>query len=260
MEKVDVTVLISVRNEGEYIGETIESLLNQTYKNFELWVIDDGSTDNTWKVIKSFNDKRLRSWRFNVNLGMTKIINWAIPKIKTKYVARMDSHNVAKSDRLQKQVNYMTTHPMTMAIGSNYSRIDEDGKVLLVTNFPTEYRSIKLKLMEKNLFKHASMFIRREVYDLAGFYDPYFRIAQDYDFILRVAAKYPVGNLSDVLITETYRTANLSQRFRVRSAWEALVVQVKGLTKYSYPAWQSIYLLRGVGFLGKSIIYKFISK
>ena len=102
MSKIDTTVLISVRNEDQYIGLTIQSILDQTYKNFEIWVIDDGSTDNTWKIIKSYKDKRIKSFHFDVNIGMTPRLNWSIPQIKTKYIARMDSHNVADKNRLKK--------------------------------------------------------------------------------------------------------------------------------------------------------------
>lgn len=252
--KADTTVLITVKDEEKYIGASIKSVLDQTYKNFELWVIGDGSADGTWKVIKSFKDRRIKAFRFEKNTGMTPRLNRAIPQIRTTFLARMDSHNLADKSRLQKQHDYMGKHPEVMALGSNFTRVDESGKIILTTNFPTEYAKIKSKLIEKNLFKHASMFIRREVYDKVGLYDPYFKLTQDYDFILRVAAKFSVANLSESLITEIYRLENSSQKHRVRLAWETLVSQWNAVIKYEYPTWQSIYLLRGIGFLIKSQI------
>ncbi len=256
MNKTDVTVLITVRNEQDYIGPTIDSILDQTYSNFSLWVIDDGSTDSTWKVISSFKDDRIKKWRFEKNAGMTKRLNWAIPQIKTQFIARMDSHNLAHKDRLKLQHDFMLKHTKVMALGSNFSRITENGKVLMETNFPQDYQTIKDKLMERNIFKHASMFFRREIYDLVGLYDPYFKVAQDYDFVLRVATKFPIENLPNSLVTEIYRQKNMTQLFRVRSSWEALVSQWYALTKYHYPKWQAIYLLRGLAFFGKSILFK----
>ena len=250
----NITILISVRNEDAYIGPTIQSILNQTYKNFEVWVIDDGSTDKTWKVIKSFKDKRIKSFHFEKNTGMTPRLNWAIPQIKTEFVARMDSHNLADKNRLKKQHDFMLKNPKIMAVGSNFIRIDESGKKMMETNYPLDYKNIKKKLIEKNVFKHGSMFIRREVYDKVGLYDPYFKLTQDYDFILRIAAKFPVANFSESLVTEIYRSQNMTQKHRVRSAWEALCSQWNALIKYGYPYWQAIYLVRGIGFLIKSQI------
>lgn len=255
----NITILISVRNEEAYIGPTIKSVLNQTYKNFELWVIDDGSTDKTWDVIQSFKDKRIKAFHFDQNTGMTPRLNWAIPKIKTTFIARMDSHNLADRTRLQKQRDYMIAHPEIMALGSNFKRLDESGRVVMQTHFPTTYREIKNKLLEKNLFKHGSMFFRRGVYNQVGLYDPYFKLSQDYDFMLRVTAKFHVGNLSESLVTEIYRQQNMTQKYRVRSAWEALTAQWNGLTKYGYPAWQSVYLIRGLGFLLKSWVYSLLA-
>lgn len=172
----------------------------------------------------------------------------------------MDSHNTARKDRLGRQLNYMNENSKVLALGSNYLRQSEDGRIILQTNFPVKYEEIRKVIVKKNVFKHASMFFRREVYDLVGLYDPYFKVAQDYDFIVKIAAKYPVGNLPDCLVTEIYRTANLSQQQRVRSAWEAFVVQWKAITKYSYPVWQAVYLVRGIVFLLKSILFKISHK
>lgn len=252
--KTDITVLIPVKNEEKYIGATIKSILNQSYGNFDFWIIDDGSTDKTWSVIKSFKDPRIKAIRFDNNTGMTTRLNWAIPQIKTEFIARMDSHNLCDRTRFKKQRDFMLANPKIMALGTNYTRIDGSGKLLMKTNFPLTNNVIKDKLMEKNLFKHASMFIRREVYNKVGLYDPYFRVTQDYDFILRVAAKFPVANLAESLVTDIYLGQNMTQKHRVRSAWEALVSQWNALTKYGYPFWQAIYLARGIGFLVKSQI------
>lgn len=256
MKKADLTIIISVKNEEDYIGPTIKSLLDQTYSNFELWVIDDGSTDRTWQVIRSFKDKRIKSWHFDTNAGMTARLNWIMPQVKTEFIARMDSHNLADKTRLEKQHRYMLAHPETVALGSNFTRQTEAGKILLRTSFPTDPRTIRRNLMEKNLFKHASMFFRRAVYDQVGYYDTYFRVAQDYDFMLRVVSRFPAANLDESLVTETYRQSNLTQKHRVRSAWEALTAQWNGLTRYSYPLWQSIFLLRGMAYLAKSAVFQ----
>lgn len=260
MLKTDISVLISVRNEEDYIGATIQSVLDQTYKNFELWIIDDGSTDKTWEVIKSFKDKRIKSFHFDQNTGMTPRLNWAIPQIKTEFIARMDSHNLANKNRLKKQRDFMLKNPKIMALGSNFIRIDETGKKIMETNYPTDDKDIKKKLIQKNVFKHGAMFIRRKVYDKVGLYDSYFILTQDYDFILRVASKFFVANFQESLVTEIYRSQNMTQKHRLRSAWEALMAQFNGLTKYGYPWWQAVYLSRGLGYLVKSGVYQFLSR
>lgn len=260
MKQSDITLLLTVRNEQDYIGATIKSILGQTHKNFQFWIVDDGSTDATQKIIKSFNDSRITSWCFKENAGMTARLNWLVPQVTTTYIARMDSHHLAESARLQKQLDFLEGHPKIVALGSNFIRTNEAGKEISRSNFPQHYRRIKHDLMQKNVFRHSSMVFRTEIYKKVGLYNPYFKLAQDYDFILRVASHHQVENLPNHLITEVYRSSNMTQRFRTRSAWEALLAQWYALTRYDYPLWQSVYLLRGLAFLAKSYLLQKLTK
>lgn len=254
MNKIDTTVLISVYNEENYIGPTIQCILNQTYENFELWIIDDGSTDNTWQKIKSFRDKRISIFHFDKNVGITTRLNWVVPRITTKYLARMDSHNLADPSRLQKQRDFLLIHPEVMVLGSNFIAVDPSGKEMFRSKLPCTYREIKNKLLEKNIFRHGSLFFQTNIFEKVGNYNLWSEYAQDYDLMLRITAKFPVANLPDYLITAIYRPENMMQKHCFRSACEAFLAQVKGLTTYGYPLWQYIYLIRGIGYAGKCFV------
>ena len=128
--KPQISVLTTVYNGEKYIKKTIESVLGQTFSNFEYIIIDDGSTDNTKKIIDSFNDKRIKYYYFGKNKGffeLHKPINFGLSKCKGKYIARLDSDDICYSNRIQKQYEYLITHPRIFMIGCSVELIDEFG-------------------------------------------------------------------------------------------------------------------------------------
>lgn len=254
--KPDTTVLMVVRNEERFIGQAIKSILDQTYEDHVFFIVDDGSMDTTWKVVKSFDDARIKATRFASQEYLTKRLNWELSRVRTEFVARMDSHNICSPDRLEKQRNFMLEHEEIALVGSNYIKIDESGREIFRSNFPLTWPEIKASVLKKNPFKHASWFARYDVLKREGFYNESFRFAQDYEFLLRLVPKYPVANLPDRLLTEIKIKEAVSQRHRSEQALLALKAQLLALTKYHYPSWQAVYLLRSVSFYLKSLIFK----
>lgn len=255
--KPDITILMVVRNEEKQVGETIESILSQSYENFVFLILDDGSTDKTWTVIKSYKDKRIKAIRHKERSYLTKNLNDELRLTKTPFVARMDSHNIADKKRLEKQRDFMINNPEVALVGSNYIKVDESGKTVFKSNFFQDWKTIKSHLLEKNQFKHASWFARYEILKKEGFYNESFRFSQDYEFLLRLVPKYPVANLPDVFLKEIKTEKAMSQTHRFDQAMFVLKAQLNSIKRLDYPVWQWFYILRTVGYVLNSAKYQF---
>lgn len=127
MSTPEISVLLPVYNCEKYIGLAIQSMLDQTFTNFELIILNDGSTDNTLAEINKFNDKRIVLLD-KVNEGITATLNKGIDVAKGKYIARMDGDDISMPERLQKQYDFMETHPDITLTDTLVIKIDEEGK------------------------------------------------------------------------------------------------------------------------------------
>lgn len=144
-----ISVIMPVYNPGVFLVDAIESILNQTYKNFEFIIVDDASTDNSWKIIKSYakTDKRIKCFRNPINLGVSLTSNIAISKAKGKFIARMDSDDVSAPTRFQKQVKFLLKHPKTIIVGGQCTIIDESGQTIGYKTFPLSPHSALLDML-----------------------------------------------------------------------------------------------------------------
>src|SRR5664279_4302143 len=122
-----VTVLMPVYNAADYIGEAIDSVLQQTFTDFELLIINDGSTDSTTQVIRSFNDARIILIDHPVNHGIAAALNTGLSKAKANYIARFDADDICFPGRLQEQTNFLDNHPDYVLTGSDAEYISENG-------------------------------------------------------------------------------------------------------------------------------------
>ncbi len=244
---------MSVYNGARYLREAIDSILSQSYHNFLFLIIDDGSTDTTAEIIYSYRDKRIVFRCYEDNRGLTYRLNEGLMSIRTPFVARMDADDIALKERLQKQRQYLLGNQHVVAVGSNFRRVDSSGKTILLSHLPGDYQQIKSQLMVRNLFKHASLLLRYDILKKVGFYNINFKLAQDYELMLRLASSYPVANLPENLLIDRYTPAALSQKHRLASAIFTLKAQFLAVTRYGYPWWQVVYLVRGLGFVIKSL-------
>lgn len=129
-----------VRNAGRFLVESIESILNQTVSDFEFLIIDDASTDNSWKIIQKYakKDRRIIIFRNKVKSKLVKSLNFLNPKTKGKYIARMDADDISLPDRFEKQVEYLEKNPNIVACGGQEYIIDEEGKTVAEKYFPSD--------------------------------------------------------------------------------------------------------------------------
>lgn len=188
LEKGLISVVMSNYNTPlNYLKESIDSVLNQTYSNFEFIIIDDGSTDDSLEFIKSYDDPRIKLIINEENIGLTKSLNKGLDLARGEYIARMDADDICYPERFEKQIAYMDEHPDTIVCGTWAEIIDDKSNVRLEDwtrqsiNDIDEYR-IHLLFENKPLLVHPSSFFNhRLLIDHNISYNEDYRYAQDYD-------------------------------------------------------------------------------
>jgi len=186
--KSKISVLMSVYNGARFLAKSIESILSQSFTNFEFIIIDDCSTDNSLKIIKNYQkkDKRIRVISNKVNLGLTKSLNKGLKIAVGKYIARIDADDYCREDRLKKQFDFLEKNKDIFLVASWASIINKNGNVLRVKKTSTTSKAIKKKLEKNNCLFHSSIMFRRKP---RFRYRSKFVYAQDYDFYLNLLTK-----------------------------------------------------------------------
>ncbi|MCK3683748.1 glycosyltransferase [Maribellus sp. YY47] len=177
-----VSVIMSVFNGEVYLRQAIDSILSQTYTNFELIVIDDCSTDKSWDILSSYNGSRVKLYRNEKNQGLAYSLNRAIEYSIGEYIARMDSDDIAVPERLLTQVNFMQKNPELDFSGSQAYYLLGNNKSNKIFKIPLKEDDIKAKLPWNPPFIHPTVIFRSSfVKNLLPLYDTSFRNAQDYE-------------------------------------------------------------------------------
>lgn len=177
IQKDKVSVIMSVFNAEKTISNCIQSILYQTYSNFEFLIVDDSSTDGTYKLLKSFElkDNRIRIFQNDINIGLTKSLNFVSSFAKGEYLARQDADDISLVTRFERQIKVMTKNNIdscnTRAITRNSN---------LITPSKSYYLPFWISMKYKNPFIHGSLMIRRTVFEELNKYDENFYFAQDY--------------------------------------------------------------------------------
>ncbi len=199
-----VSVILPVYNCPRYVGRAVESILAQTYTDFELIVIDDGSEDETLAVVSRYTDPRIRLLT-QANRGLAGALNRGIELARGRYIGRQDQDDVAFPERLARQVAFMDAHPDCALVGTWAEIWREDERTKRTHAFPSDNADLKFRLLLDNLFVHSSVMVRRAALDRIGVYctDPGRQPPEDYELWSRIAREYDVANLPEVL--QVYR-------------------------------------------------------
>ena len=198
-----ITVIMAAYNEKEKIvREAIESVLNQTYSNFELLIFDDSTEETTKKAIDSYcSDSRVVIYRNARREGFVTSLNHGLAIAKGKYIARMDADDIACRDRFEKQISYLDHHPKTDVLGGQVDIIDESGTKIGTRKYPLKGLKLKIFFCYRTPVAHPSVMFRRTIIDSGLKYNINLKRAEDIDFWLRVHnAGYRIENLPDVIV------------------------------------------------------------
>jgi len=192
-----VSVLLSTYNSEETIEESLFSILNQTYKNLEILIVDDGSTDNTIEICKKFqlNDERILLYSNKKNIGLTKSLNSLAQKASGSLIARQDADDVSLPERIEKQIKFMNRRKLDAV--TTRSLVKKNNKKRPGISF---YIPNKLLINRKNPFIHGTLIIKENVFKDIGYYDERFYFAQDYKLFYDLINKgYKVKTLNEAL-------------------------------------------------------------
>ncbi|WP_421656444.1 glycosyltransferase family 2 protein [Leptothermofonsia sp. ETS-13] len=198
-----VSVVMPVYNAEAYVGEAIESILAQTFDNFEFIILDDGSTDGSGQILKHYQQ---RDGRIKIisreNKGLIATLNEGIDCATGRYIARMDADDIALPERFSKQVEFLETHPDYVVVGSKVLLIDPEGLPICPFSTLTEHEAIDAAHMEGKggAICHPASMLRRDILQKLGGYRQEMKYAEDFDLFLRLAEVGKVANLPHILL------------------------------------------------------------
>jgi glycosyltransferase involved in cell wall biosynthesis len=196
-----VSVVMSVYNAGGFLKEAVDSVLAQTFEDFEFVIIDDGSTDNSLATLRRFTDPRIRILT-QENRGLIAALNRGILESTGQYIARMDADDRCEPDRLEIQVRYLDNHPEIALLGGSIATMDEAGNALApCVGYPQTHEEIWAAIGRRpSVFCHPAVMYRRKEAIEAGMYRSEFAHAEDAEFFARLMTTHRAVNLPDVLL------------------------------------------------------------
>ena len=214
-----ISVLMTVFNAEPYLQESLASLLHQDFTDWELVVIENGSSDGSGKTLRSFSDKRIKATYLTENIGRTEALNLALNKSSSEYIAILDADDISMGRRLTKQYKRLESDENIGLVGSWTQFIDSKGQNLYVKMGPELHDEIVRLFATRNPFVHSSVMFRRNIALAIGGYDSSYKYAQDFDLILKIASIARVEIIPEVLCA--WRYVETSQTY----APESLVVR-----------------------------------
>ena len=232
LKKTLVSVVMSVYNAEKYLNEAIESILKQTFEDFEFIIINDGSTDSSLKIIKSYKDDRIVVID-QENKGLARALNNGIKQSKSDYILRMDADDISLPERIKKQYSFLKKNPDYIAVGSNAIIIDAMGNYVHTSHQCTSDTKAKEKL-PVTPFMHSSVMFKKKPFIMAGEYCEDMIKAQDTVLFNRMAKYGKFLNIDDVLIK--YRivpTANSIRSLKNRKKFKKIIEEAIETNKVS---------------------------
>ena len=214
-----VSVIIPTYNRAESIGASIQSILNQTWQNYEIIIVDDGSTDNTQQIVENYVDDRIRYIYMEKNGGASHARNIGIDLAESEFIAFLDSDDEWLPEKLEKQMKAMLQASET--VGMVYCRMKgtkKDGTTLICpeTWIPTEklQGNILLSLLEENVIGTPAILVRRECLKQTGVFDENLKCIEDWELVLRIAEKWQIEFVDDILVEVHFSEGSISNNFK----------------------------------------------
>lgn len=208
----EVSVLLPVYNAARYLAEAIESILEQSFSDFELLILDDGSIDRSIAIMQHYaaQDARIQL-RTRANRGLIATLNEMLDWSQGEFLARMDADDVAMPDRLQRQVAFLRQHPAVVCVGGAFDLIDPPGRTVQSIPMPqTDAEIQSMLLIGRTIINHPCALIRRSALLQVGGYDPAMRTVEDLDLLLRLGEIGQLANLPEVVLKYRFHPQSVS--------------------------------------------------
>jgi glycosyltransferase involved in cell wall biosynthesis len=193
----EISVIMAVFNAERFLRPAIESILAQTFENYEFIIVDDGSSDSTATIVESFPDARIKFVR-QQHKGLVPTLNHALTLARGEFVARMDGDDISHPERLERQLEFLRSHPQHALVGATYAVVDEQDNVTRVEAVLLDDEDIRIEIAVRNPFAHGSVMLRRAALDSSDVYHDV-PSAEDWDLWLRLSQRWQMANLPEVL-------------------------------------------------------------
>lgn len=223
-----MSVLMPVYNAERYLSESIKSVLNQTFVDFEFLIIDDGSTDNSAQLIQSYADPRIRFYKNGKNLGITPSLNRGIELAQADFIARMDADDICYPDRLQKQFDFIKAHPDGALFSCGAMEVSENRKPIKIEHHCPDHYYYNLTF--SNWIYHPTMVYRKEaVMSIGNYTTPH---SEDFELIWQISRKFKMYHQPEVLLEYRNSQNSLCQHSKTEEYRETFLKQVKRNIQY----------------------------
>jgi len=219
-----LSVIMSTYNNQATLQKAIDSVLSQSFKDFEFIIVNDGSVDATENVLKNNQDRDRRIVLIQqANAGLTGSLNAALSRAKGEYIARQDADDTSLPGRLEEQINFLDSNNEIGFIGCDCEVVDEHGEFMNVIRIKNDPRKNGADLRNNNIYCHGSMMFRKELMDKAGGYRDFFKYAQDYDLYLRLLEFTLPGSVNKTLYRRRIGLDGISiQKIHLQAAYSNL--------------------------------------
>ncbi len=185
-----ISVLMTVYNTDKYLNESVNSILNQNYKNFEFIIVDDFSTDKSREILKKYKNKKIKLFLLKKHIGRTPALNFGLRKCKGKFIAILDSDDISSKNRLLKQINFLKENINTQMVGTNTVLINEKGKKIKNFYIPQDNNEFNKEMIFNNYLPHSSVMFRKNFLSKIGHcYPKDYTYSQDYALMLKFLKK-----------------------------------------------------------------------
>lgn len=235
MSNPKVSVLLPIYNGEQYLRRTLDSLLQQSFKDFEVVAVNDASTDQSRAIVESYNDPRIRLIDNPQNVGQTASLQIALENSRAEYVARQDQDDVSLPERFARQVAFLDSHAGVGVLGTSLCVINEHDQVVWGTAaFYSDETLSEMAwrlLWTDRLVDSSVMFRRRDALKVGG-YNLSYRYAQDYDLWVRLSSEVGVARLPEVLLQLRIHSDNASNRFAEAQQREVYLILSQALTRF----------------------------
>ncbi len=233
MTKPLVSVIMPVYNCESYLKLALDSIVNQTYSNLEIVVVDDCSSDNSWKIIQDYakKDKRVKPYRNKENSKIVATMNFAIANSSGKYLARMDGDDEKIADAIESQVNFMEANSSVVVVGGTTEICDENMNTLNTRKYLTTDAEVRDKLFRFSPYAHGAIMMRASMVPV----DPYqLNWAEDYDLYFRLGRVGDFANLEKVVYRVRTHRASVSRTKARYQEKLTLFIRLKAVFEYGY--------------------------
>ncbi len=216
MQNPKISVLLPVYNGEKYLNEAIESILSQAFTDFEFLIINDGSTDKSEEIIKSYKDSRIIFVNNHKNKGLILTLNEGLKIAKGNYIARMDQDDISTQNRLKEQNDYLEKNQNITLIGGWAEVIDKNGRTTGYKKPLLDYYEIKFNLLSHNPLIHSTIFFRKNIADKLGGYNIKYEHAEDYELYSEMVKNYKITNLPKFFIKFRIHKDSIGQTLRTK--------------------------------------------